>query len=122
MAWRSRAAGINYRGRMPTYLAGLALVASVVGSEHHGVAFWAPLVAWVALWPHAVYLLTARARVRATIVERRLLIVDCISIGVFIAVMGFRILPAVAVGLPPLLTAGRVGGPPAPRAARRRPP
>ncbi|MBM3218896.1 MAG: hypothetical protein FJZ38_09470 [Candidatus Rokubacteria bacterium] len=95
---------------MPTYLAGLALVASVVWGEARGPLFWTPLVAWVLLWPHLAYLITARSPWAATLVERRLVLVDAFFIGIFIAVMGFRVLPAVALGLPPLLSAGRVGG------------
>ena len=110
MAWRSRPAGINYRGRMPTYLAGLALVASAVWSEPRGPQFWIPLVTWVLLWPHLAYVITARAPWPATLVERRLVLVDALFIGVFIAIVGFRLAPAIALGLPPLLSAGRVGG------------
>jgi signal transduction histidine kinase len=110
VAWRSRAAGINYRGRMPTYLAGFALVASVVWPEARGPWFWTTLATWVLLWPHLAYLITARSRVPATLVERRLVLVDAVFIGVFIAVTSFRPLPSVALALPPLLSAGRVGG------------
>ncbi|MBM4439622.1 MAG: GAF domain-containing protein [Candidatus Rokubacteria bacterium] len=107
---RERAARLNYQGRMPTYVAGVLLVALVVWDEGRGPAFWVFVAGWSALWPHVAYRIAARVRASASLVEQRLVIVDSVFIGICIAAMSFRLLPALAVALPPLLSAGRVGG------------
>jgi signal transduction histidine kinase len=100
---------INYRARLGVYLLALALVVTAHSGRPSGVAFWAVLGAFVALWPHVAYLIASRS-VDPRAAESRSVTIDAVASGVIAALLEFRVWPTVVLLLPPLFSNMRAGG------------
>ena len=97
------------RGRLGCSIAGLAVVVSAIYADGRSPWLYALLVLWVFAWPPIAYRLTLRAE-SYVVAEQRSALADAFAIGFFIAIMGFRLLPAVAIAVPTAMAAFRVGG------------
>lgn len=100
----------DYNGRFLAYTASaIIIVTGVLQGVFHQWVLW--LVAGALIWPHLAYLLRRRRwLINSTRIRQKMLIVDCITGGIFIGCIGMNAVPTLCVLLMIMFSCLIIGG------------